>query len=113
MPSQHVLLPRDVFNAMIADQTGGSTLIQKLAIKQFLGHVQANDEPDDLAEKFSEVARKKYQKLAGVDDIEIDKDPIISASDEGAFVNGWLWVSNSDAGFETDGDGMRVDPSVV
>lgn len=34
---------------------------------------------------------------------EIDDHAVVSGSDEGAYVMAWVWVSNEDAGVETDG----------
>ena len=36
------------------------------------------------------------------DDIEFDPDAVVSVGDDGAYVMGWFWVSNRDAGFVTD-----------
>jgi len=43
-----------------------------------------------------EATRKRYAKGAGVDDIEVDEDAPTSRADEGTFVQGWLWVPNSE-----------------
>lgn len=40
----------------------------------------------------AEYARSQY----GSDDIEVDDDAAISCSEEGVFVQGWLWVCKED-----------------
>ncbi len=70
---------------------------------------------------FIEAAREKYA-CGSSGDVEIDATTVVSQSDDGAFVMGWLWVSNSTAGvcplddmlesFKEDFEVFRRDPIV-
>lgn len=87
MASQQLLLPRDVFEAIAALPD------QPKLISDFVAHQRSmEDDPDEAA--FVQAARDEYCD----DDIEVDLNPMISRGDDGAFVNGWLWVSNERAG---------------
>jgi hypothetical protein len=57
---------------------------------------------DELA-KFAAAARTIYADPSD-DDIEIDDDPLFSDTDDGVWVSGWLWVSNTAAGIESEDD---------
>jgi hypothetical protein len=48
-------------------------------------------QPDDRA--FIDAAREMYVSRHGDVDVEVDDDAVLSRSDAGAFVQGWLWVS--------------------
>jgi hypothetical protein len=62
----------------------------------------ASDDDDP----FVKAAREHY--ASGSDgDIEIDRCAVVSQSDEGAYVMGWLWVSNERAGIDED-DGPEL-----
>ena len=47
---------------------------------------------------FSAAAREKYAGTGSDGDIDWDDETAVSASDEGAYVMAWLWVSNEEAG---------------
>lgn len=49
---------------------------------------------------FREAAGAEYAN----DEVEIDDDAMISRSDNGAFVQAWVWVSNEEAGVEGESD---------
>lgn len=70
---------------------------------------------------FIEAAREEY--VSGSDgDVDIDQTTVVSQSDDGAYVLGWMWVSNSDVGiypwddvlesFKKDFAAFRRDPVV-
>ena len=57
-------------------------------------------EPDD---PFAQAARENYQ--SGSDgDIDLDDRPVLSPSDDGAYVLAWVWVSKEDAGISQEDD---------
>lgn len=56
---------------------------------------------DDLDRKFTEAAAEKYSRISD-GDLDWDDFPAVSRGDEGAYVMGWLWVSNGDAGVDTE-----------
>jgi hypothetical protein len=57
---------------------------------------------DDYALKFVEAARNQMHRDG---EVEIDELAIISESgDGGEYVLAWVWVSNEDAGLETDSE---------
>jgi hypothetical protein len=43
-----------------------------------------------------EAIRKKANELYADDEIEIDEDAIVSESEDGAFIEAWLWVPLAD-----------------
>lgn len=51
--------------------------------------------PDPDTEKFANAVETS-------DDLEVDGDVVISRGDEGAFVMAWVYVTNAEAGIETD-----------
>lgn len=46
-----------------------------------------------LQKAYAEAARKSYEK-EGV--IEFDRNPVVSESEEGAYVQAWVWVGKED-----------------
>lgn len=50
----------------------------------------SSDVDDDAA--FIAAAKKHYDPMFSDGDLDWDDDPIVSDSEEGAFVNAWLWV---------------------
>jgi hypothetical protein len=49
------------------------------------------------------VYRDAATRVWANDDLQIDADAKVSASDDGAWVSAWVWVSNEEA-IEDDGD---------
>ena len=61
----------------------------------------------DADEKYRTAARTQY---GNGDDVEIDRDATVSIGDDpGAFVQAWLWVTDDDAGIETDDTPLTPD----
>ena len=54
------------------------------------------DLPEETQKALVEQARENYQRSDN--DVDIDDNPAISDSEEGAFVAAWVWVSWSDIG---------------
>lgn len=55
-------------------------------------------EDDDLDQRFIDAARAKYEHISN-GNLDWDDQPFVSHGDDGAYVMGWLWVSNGEAGF--------------
>lgn len=51
---------------------------------------------------FREAAKEKYAGRLSDGDVDWDDYPVVSHSDEGAYVQAWLWVSNKDAGLNDE-----------
>ena len=52
--------------------------------------------PSAVRPHATEHHRKVAEELYGSDDIEVDADAVISETDDGVWVQGWLWVSNEE-----------------
>ena len=52
-----------------------------------------------MSEAYINAAKENY----GSDDIEFDADCKVSESDDGAFVQAWVWVSKDDVEGEANG----------
>jgi hypothetical protein len=60
----------------------------------------AQEDPD--FGKYRDAAKKLHHREG---ELEIDDDAIVSkGEDPGAYVQAWIWVSNSDAGVEEEGE---------
>lgn len=80
----------DRLRALIAE---GLTIGETLNV---FGEHQAATDPG--AQAFIDAAPDR-------DGISYDATPIVSQSDDGAYVSGWVWVSNEAAGLEPDEEG--------
>jgi hypothetical protein len=74
--------------------------------------VQETLKPGANDDALRTAAHEKYSGLDSshrIDDNELDWDdvPTVSASDEGAYVMAWLWVSNEEAGIGEEDDDDR------
>lgn len=61
-------------------------------------HAARPDQTDDESEAFRSAAQEHWAD----DECEIDGDAFVSASDEGAFVAAWVWVSREEAGLSEE-----------
>jgi hypothetical protein len=68
----------------------GETLLEELA--RYEGDPEQPWQDQETAVK---LARDRWMKIA-VDDIEVDDDAALSTTDNGLWVQGWLWVDKSD-----------------
>jgi len=56
-------------------------------------------DPFAIAEDFRREARERYTGHGGTfddGDIDIDEEAVVSESDEGAYVQAWVWVPRKD-----------------
>lgn len=88
------LVESDCSNTLSTDETILEISLDNLAVQ--------NREEGDQA--FIDGA---YSYLNDDDDVEVDGEPFISKSDDGAFVSAWLWVSNHDAGLPDDDEELK------
>ena len=97
------LLPDLEVPATASPDVGRKTVLNELVQEGLMvgGALTAFASEDD--DPFVQAAREKYE-YGSDGDVDIDANPPISESDEGAYVLGWLWVSKDDAGVETDDD---------
>jgi hypothetical protein len=77
------------------DGSGHSALADRLANSLIAGEHDA---------AFHAAAREKYSWRLSDGDLDFDDQPGVSQGDKGAYVLGWLWVTNSEAGMEDDID---------
>lgn len=81
-----------------AEITRWADMLDSLAASERAAKAAAAEEETPHRDAFIAAAREAY----GSDEIEVDDDAKISEGDEGAFVQGWLWVSNAEAGLDED-----------
>lgn len=54
---------------------------------------------EEMREAFRTAAGEKFHPRMGTDgDLDLDVDAFVSDSEDGAYVMGWLWVTNAEAG---------------
>jgi len=59
------------------------------------------DEPGVTTDAANDALYRKTAKECWTDDdLEIDENATVSAGDDGAWVQAWVWVSNYDAGID-------------
>lgn len=57
----------------------------------------------------SEIDRQFIAALPRFDDsdFDVDDEPVVSASEDGAYVMVWRWIANEDAGFASEHESSR------
>jgi len=102
MQSVHILQP-DAFEALKAVVGGTFTHAQVECLKEYINFAESsNILSDEEAAAVIQSARDTYED----DECEIDDQPALSASDEGCFVNAWVWVNYQDAGVVRPAEGV-------
>lgn len=65
------------------------------------GSVEAAELLEKLSEREFTPACLPFQKVArsvwgSIDDVQVDQNAAVSLSEDGAWVNAWIWVSNEE-----------------
>lgn len=84
-------------------ECGNLQIFDVIAALNPLVKVVGHKEFSPATEEEIELARKKYQE-SDYPDIEIDDDAGTSESDDGTWVQAWVWLSNEDLGIEQEDD---------
>ncbi|WP_312470535.1 hypothetical protein [Rhizobium sp.] len=79
-------------------------------IELILKHLPAGSLTERLRETPDQDTAAFVSAVDTNDDLEVDSDAVISRGDEGAFVMGWIWVSNEAAGIEMSDVDEDEDP---
>jgi len=66
---------------------------------------------ESQVENNSDLHRKYREAISSIDGkMEIDDDAIVSiGADDGAYIMAWVWVTNEDAGIESEDEEDKVD----
>ncbi|SCW95359.1 hypothetical protein [Ancylobacter rudongensis] len=95
----------------LTDQERGliSVCLNALTVPEAKALIARLNEPADPTDgTFVERAREDYE-FGSDGDVDIDDTPVVSRSENGAYVMMWGWVSNEDAGLDDESEDFSVE----